>query len=142
MKMIDFTPLVTMGYKKVLTRLAIASFAVALAVKMAGYQELASGLALGGAVGLLDTLIMFVGIQRSLPQGEPEAALKTMKRFRWVRRIKAGALVGGDVIVMLKLKYHVFGVCMGFLLIHIFLIFNLIFIAYQLNKKQGVKKGV
>ena len=131
MKMIDFTPLVTMGYKKVLTRLAIASFAVALAVKMAGYQELASGLALGGAVGLLDTLIMFVGIQRSLPQGEPEAALKTMKRFRWVR-----------VIVMLKLKYHVFGVCMGFLLIHIFLIFNLIFIAYQLNKKQGVKKGV
>ena len=53
MKMIDFTPLVTMGYKKVLTRLAIASFAVALAVKMAGYQELASGLALGGAVGLL-----------------------------------------------------------------------------------------
>ena len=36
MKMIDFTPLVTMGYKKVLTRLAIASFAVALAVKMAG----------------------------------------------------------------------------------------------------------
>ena len=44
MKMIDFTPLVTMGYKKVLTRLAIASFAVALAVKMAGYQELASGL--------------------------------------------------------------------------------------------------
>ena len=42
MKMIDFTPLVTMGYKKVLTRLAIASFAVALAVKMAGYQELAS----------------------------------------------------------------------------------------------------
>ena len=118
--MIDFTPLVTMGYKKVLTRLAIASFAVALAVKMAGYQELASG------------------IQRSLPQGEPEAALKTMKRFRWVRRITAGALV----IVMLKLKYHVFGVCMGFLLIHIFLIFNLIFIAYQLNKKQGVKKGV
>ena len=133
MKMIDFTPLVTMGYKKVLTRLAIASFAVALAVKMAGYQELASGLALGGAVGLLDTLI-----KRSLPQGEPEAALKTMKRFRWVRRITAGALV----IVMLKLKYHVFGVCMGFLLIHIFLIFNLIFIAYQLNKKQGVKKGV
>ena len=62
MKMIDFTPLVTMGYKKVLTRLAIASFAVALAVKMAGYQELASGLALGGAVGLLDTLIMFVGV--------------------------------------------------------------------------------
>jgi hypothetical protein len=61
-----------------------------------------------------------------------------MKRFRWVRRITAGALV----IVMLKLKYHVFGVCMGFLLIHIFLIFNLIFIAYQLNKKQGVKKGV
>ena len=53
MKMIDFTPLVTMGYKKVLTRLAIASFAVALAVKMAGYQELASGLALGGAGGLL-----------------------------------------------------------------------------------------
>lgn len=34
MKMIDFTPLVTMGYKKVLTRLAIASFAVALAVKI------------------------------------------------------------------------------------------------------------
>jgi len=86
MKMIDFTPLVTMGYKKVLTRLAIASFAVALAVKMAGYQELASGLALGGAVGLLDTLIMFVGIQRSLPQGEPEAALKTMKRFHRMPR--------------------------------------------------------
>lgn len=61
MKMIDFTPLVTMGYKKVLTRLAIASFAVALAVKMAGYQELASGLALGGAVGLLDTLLCLWG---------------------------------------------------------------------------------
>lgn len=51
MKMIDFTPLVTMGYKKVLTRLAIASFAVALAVKMAGYQELASGLALAVQLG-------------------------------------------------------------------------------------------
>ena len=81
MKMIDFTPLVTTGYKKVLARLAVASFAIAFAVKMAGYQELASGLALGGAVGLLDTLIMFLGIQRSLPEGEPEAALKIMKRF-------------------------------------------------------------
>ena len=138
MKMIDFTPLVTTGYKKVLARLAVASFAIAFAVKMAGYQELASGLALGGAVGLLDTLIMFLGIQRSLPEGEPEAALKIMKRFRWIRRLAAGILV----IVMLKLKYHVLGVCMGFLLIHICLIFNLIFIAYQLNKKQGVKKGV
>ncbi|MFQ9934744.1 MAG: hypothetical protein ACLRXQ_00290 [Phascolarctobacterium faecium] len=43
---------------------------------MAGYQELASGLALGGAVGLLDTLIMFVGIQRSLPQESQKRRLK------------------------------------------------------------------
>lgn len=138
MKMIDFTPLVTTGYKKVLTRLAIAAFAVACLIKVSGYQDLATGVALGGAIGLIDTLIMFLGIQRSLPKGEPEAAMKTMKRFRWIRRILAGVLV----IVMLKLKYHVFGVCMGFLLIHIFLIFNLIFIAYRLNKKQDVKKGV
>lgn len=137
MKMIDFTPLVTMGYKKVLTRLAVAAFAVAFGIKLLGYQEMATGVALGGAVGLLDTLIMFLGIQRSLPAGEPEAALKVMKRFRWLRRLTAGVLV----VVMLKLKYHVFGVCMGFLLIHIFLIINLIFIAYRLEKKQGVKKG-
>lgn len=138
MKMIDFTPLVTMGYKKVMTRLAVISFAIALVVKIAGYQDFAEGLALGGMVGLIDTLVMFLGIQRSLPKGEPEAAMKVMKRFRWIRRLTAGILV----VVMLKLKFHVLGVCMGFLLVHIFLIFNLIFVAYQLNKKQDVKKGV
>lgn len=45
-------------------------------------------------------------------------------------------------IVMLKLELNVIGIYIGFLLMHIFLLINLIIIANRdLNKRAVVKKG-
>lgn len=76
---------------------------------------------------------MFAGIKKALPYvKEPEKGLSIMKRYRWYRIFSASTLV----VLMLKLKYPAFGVCVGFLLIHIFLIINLTFIAYRLDKEE------
>lgn len=54
-----------------------------------------------------------------------------MKRHRWYRVLSASSII----ILLLRQGANVAGVCMGLLLIHIFLLFNLTIIAYQLNKE-------
>lgn len=68
----------------------------------------------------------------------PEQGLKVMKRFRWLRVASAACFI----IVMLRMKMPVLGAFGGFLLVHIFFILNLLFIAYQLTNERNVKKGV
>lgn len=133
MKKFDMTPLIARGSYKIISRLAVWAVPVVLLALVLGYREFGISLFRGVVVGLLDTLIMFVGIKKALPYvKEPEKGLAIMKRYRWYRIFSASTLV----VLMLKLKYPAFGVCVGFLLIHIFLIINLTFIAYRLDKEE------
>lgn len=133
MKKFDMTPLIARGSYKIISRLAVWALPVVLLALVLGYREFGISLFRGVVVGLLDTLIMFAGIKKALPYvKEPEKGLAIMKRYRWYRIFSASTLV----VLMLKLKYPAFGVCVGFLLIHIFLIINLTFIAYRLDKEE------
>lgn len=133
MKKFDMTPLIARGSYKIISRLAVWAVPVVLLALVLGYREFGISLFRGVVVGLLDTLIMFAGIKKALPYvKEPEKGLAIMKRYRWYRIFSASTLV----VLMLKLKYPAFGVCVGFLLIHIFLIINLTFIAYRLDKEE------
>lgn len=133
MKKFDMTPLIARGSYKIIGRLAVWAVPVVLLVLILGYREFGISLFRGVVVGLLDTLIMFAGIKKALPYvKEPEKGLAIMKRYRWYRIFSASTLV----ILMLKLKYPAFGVCVGFLLIHILFIVNLTFIAYRLDKEE------
>ncbi|MCD8360677.1 MAG: hypothetical protein LUC29_07680 [Acidaminococcaceae bacterium] len=129
----DVTPLIEQGSAKIIMRLAAWSLPFVVRLLVADYREFAVSLFRGVVLGLLDTLIMFAGIKKALPYVElPAKGLGGMRRYKLYRLLSAGSIV----VLMLKLKYHVFGVCVGFLLIHIFLIINLIFIAYRLDKEE------
>lgn len=129
----DLTPLIAKSSNKIIMRLAVWAAPVVLLALGLGYHEFGISLFRGVVVGLLDTLIMFAGIKKALPYvKEPEKGLSIMKRYRWYRIFSASTLV----VLMLKLKYPAFGLCVGFLLIHIFLIINLTFIAYRLDKEE------
>lgn len=135
----DLTPVVRSGSCKFITKITIPALFCVVIVKVLGYDIFATGL-LGGVVAAgLDLVILFVGIKKSLPHKEaPKYALKIMKRFRWVRVSVAAVFI----IMMLRMKLQMLGVFGGFLLIHIFFILNLLFVAYQLNSERNVKKGV
>ncbi len=125
----DLTPLITKGSGKLLLHLALWAVAVLVVVAAAGYREFAVALFRGVVLGLLDTMIMFLGMKKALPYvQEPQKGLAVMRRFRWYRLLA----VSVAIILMLKLKFQVLGVIFGFLLIHIFLIIKLIFIASRL----------
>jgi len=78
----------------------------------------------GCALGFIDTLLMFNGIRKGMSMSGEES-LNEMRRTLGKRFAIAVALV----LVMLKLGLSIFGVLMGFILTHIFLLFNLIIIA-------------
>lgn len=129
----DLTPLLVQRSYKILMRLAICSLPFIGLVLMAGHREFGIALFRGVVMGLLDTMIMLAGIKKALPYVNfPEKGLGIMRRYKLYRLFSAGSII----VLMLKLKYPAFGVCMGFLLIHIFLIINLTFIASRLNKKE------
>lgn len=129
----DLTPLLAQRSNKILMRLAICALPFIVLVLMAGYREFGIALFCGVIMGLLDTMIMFAGIKKALPYVDfPEKGLGIMRRYKLYRLFSAGSII----VLMLKLKYPVFGACMGFLLIHIFLIINLTFIASRLNKEE------
>lgn len=87
----------------------------------------------GCIVGILDKGIMLYGIRKAMPyKEEPQKGLAIMRRYRWYRVISASTII----ILLLKQGQDVAGVCIGILLIHIFLLINLIFIAYRLNKEE------
>ena len=78
----------------------------------------------GCLLGFIDTLLMFNGVRKGMSMSGEES-LNEMRRTLGKRFAIAVALV----LVMLKLGLSIFGVLMGFILTHIFLLFNLIIIA-------------
>lgn len=133
MKNFDFTPVMAQDSPKIIRScalMAVPLLALALAL---GSREFAVSLLRGVVLGLLDLVIMFAGIRKALPYAaEPQLGLKIMRRYKLYRFLSAVTIF----LLMLRLKNYVAGLCIGFLLIHILLIFNLIFIAYRLNKKE------
>lgn len=129
----DLAPLLRGGYKRFLTAPALAGLAVAALAYAAISPAWALALFRGCIIGLLDKVIMLHGIRRAMPyEKEPEKGLAIMRRYRWYRVIAASSII----IMLLKQGHDVTGVCIGLLLIHIFLLINLTFIAYQLNKEE------
>lgn len=134
----DLTPVIRTGSGRLIARVAASALACTMLGFLFGYSGAFSMLC-GVAAATVDLIILFTGIKRSLPYVEfPEQGLKVMKRFRWLRVASAASFI----IVMLRMKMPVLGAFGGFLLIHIFFILNLLFIAYQLTNERNVKKGV
>ena len=128
----DFTPVVRGSYKRFLMLPACIGLVMVIALQVLGHPEAALSLFRGFVVGLLDTVILVRGMKKALPYvKDPQLGLAIMKRHRWYRVLSASSII----ILLLRQGANVAGVCMGLLLIHIFLLFNLTIIAYQLNKE-------
>lgn len=112
---------------------ALGGVALAVLVHVLISPVWALALFRGCIVGLLDKGIMLHGINKAIPYAkEPQKGLAIMRRYRWYRVISASTII----ILLLKQGQDVAGVCIGILLIHIFLLINLTFIAYRLNKEE------
>lgn len=130
----DLTSIAKNGGNTFVARIAFCALAVALPLWLWQRSALAHGVLCGVLAGTIDLSILFLGIKKSLPYVDaPKQGLKIMKRFRWGRVAAAAAFV----IAMLRLKLAVHGAFGGFLLIHIFFILNLIFIAYQHQNERA-----
>jgi hypothetical protein len=129
----DLAPLLKGGYKRLLLPPALAGMVLVVLVHMAASPEWALSLFRGCVIGLLDKVIMLHGIRRAMPYvKEPKRGLAIMRRYRWYRLIAASSII----VLLLKQGQNVAGSCIGLLLIHIFLLINLTFIAYRLNKEE------
>ncbi|MDO4920240.1 MAG: hypothetical protein Q4E64_00185 [Phascolarctobacterium sp.] len=129
----DLAPSLKSGYKQFLVGPAVGGVAMAIAAHILISPAWALALFRGSIVGLLDKVIMLHGIRRAMPyEKEPEKGLAIMRRYRWYRVIAASSII----IMLLKQGRDVTGVCIGLLLIHIFYLINLTFIAYRLNKEE------
>lgn len=128
----DFTPIVQKKGPQIVKRMLIMSVPL---VALAFWFSHIFGMALlqGLVLGIMDTLIMFRGINKALPYvDDPEKGLAVMRRYRWYRLIAISSII----VMLLKQKANVLGAFFGLLLTHIFLIIQLTFIAYRLNKKS------
>ena len=112
------------SFKTVLFRHALFSLCLVASVFFFRGLENALIWAAGFAWGFIDTLMLFLGVRKGMTV-EGEKSLEEMHRTLLKRLAFAITLV----IVMLKLESSVFGVFMGFILSHIFLLCNLIIIA-------------
>ena len=126
----DLTPLVQAGGYKVIGRLFVSAMPLVIAAALLVGHDFSVSLFRGVVIGVLDTVIMFHGMKRALPYVKnPQKGISIMGRYRIYRLMSAGSIF----VLMLRMKYPVFGASLGFLLIHIFLIINLLFFAYRLN---------
>ena len=129
----DLGPAIKGGYKRFLMGPALAGLAFVAVLYGAGKPDWALALFRGIILGLLDTVILIHGIRKAMPYDkDPKKGLAIMRRYRWYRIIAASSII----ILLLRQGSAVAGVCLGLLLIHIFLLFNLTFIAYRLNKEE------
>lgn len=94
---------------------------------------------IGCIIALFDTILVLRGVYKGM-QKNPEASVSYMRKTMFQRV----ALVLSVVLVMLKLKLSVLGVFLSFILLHIFLVFNLIIIASRdkAKQKEAAEKGV
>lgn len=130
----DLTSIAKSGGSKFVSRIAFCALVIALPLWLGLRTSFAHGVLCGVLAGIIDLSILFLGIKKALPYVEaPKQGLKIMKRFRWARVAAAAVFI----IAMLKMKLAVHGAFAGFLLIHIFFILNLLFIAYQHNHERA-----
>ena len=130
----DLTPIARDGANAFVARICMCALVIALPLWLLQRSAFAHGVLCGVLAGAIDLSILFLGIKKSLPYvEEPKRGLKIMKRFRWCRLAAAATFV----ITMLKMKLAVHGAFGGFLLIHIFFILNLLFIAYQHQNERA-----
>lgn len=91
----------------------------------------------GFAAGILDSVVVFMGVRKGMKK-RPEEAPSVMQKNMFKRM----ALLFLITFVMLKLGLNAAGLFLGFLLMHIFLLFNLIIITGRKpNAAADVKKG-
>lgn len=130
----DLTPIARNGANAFVARICMCALLVAVPLWLWQRSAFADGVLCGVLAGTIDLSILFLGIKKSLPYVEvPKQGLKIMKRFRWARLAAAAAFI----ITMLRMKLAVHGAFGGFLLIHIFFILNLLFIAYQHQNERA-----
>lgn len=130
----DLTPIARNGANAFVACICMCALLVAVPLWLWQHSAFAHGVLCGVLAGTIDLSIMFLGIKKSLPYVEvPKQGLKIMKRFRWARLAAAAAFI----ITMLRMKLAVHGAFGGFLLIHIFFILNLLFIAYQHQNERA-----
>lgn len=130
----DLTPIARNGANAFVARICMCALLIAVLLWLWQRSAFAHGVLCGVLAGTIDLSILFLGIKKSLPYVEvPKQGLKIMKRFRWARLAAAAAFI----ITMLRMKLAVHGAFGGFLLIHIFFILNLLFIAYQHQNERA-----
>jgi len=101
---------------------AVACIICVLAVILR--KEIAYSWIIGCAVALSDTGLVLQGIFKGSRKG-PEEAVHYMQKTMFKRLLAVIVIV----LVMLKLKLSVIGIFISFILLHIFLVLNLIIIA-------------
>ena len=135
----DLTPLVTRSYREFLLLPSLAGFILAIVAGVFLSREIGLALFRGGVLGVLDAMLMLIGVRRALPYvATPKKGVRVMRRYGIYRLIAVASIV----ILLLKQGFNVAFVLVGLLLMHILFIFNLTFIAYRLAKGGDAKKGV
>ena len=131
MKEFDFTPVVKTQGPQIVGRMLLVGVGLAAVCFLLVSRPFGMSVLQGVVLGIMDTLIMFRGIRKALPYvQEPKKGLSVMKRYRWYRLIAVSSII----VLLLKQNANVLGAFFGLLFSHIFLIFQLTFIAYNLNK--------
>lgn len=128
----DFTPIVQKEGPKIVKKMAF--MALPLIILFFIYsRSFGMSFMQGVVLGIMDTLIMIRGINKALPYVKtPKKGLAIMRRYRWYRLIAVSSII----VLLLKQNAEVLGAFFGLLLSHIFLLIQLTFIAYNLNKKD------
>ncbi|MER2139208.1 MAG: hypothetical protein ABS965_03675 [Succiniclasticum sp.] len=135
----DLTPLVTGSYRKFLLFPFLAGFMLALIAGIFLDREIGLGLFRGAVLGILDGMLLLLGVRKALPYVEtPKQGVRVMRRYGTYRLLAIASII----ILLLKQGFNVAFVFVGLLLMHIFFIINLTFIAYRLSKGGDAKKGV
>lgn len=135
----DLTPLVTRSYREFLLLPFLAGCILAIVTGIFLSREIGLGLFRGALLGGLDGGIMLLGVRKSLPYvKEPKKGIRKMRRYGFVRFV----VISSFIVLLFKQGSDVLFVFMGLLLMHIFFIINLTFIASRLSKGGDAKKGV
>ena len=128
----DFTPIVQKQGMTIVKRLLLMALPLVV-ISFFCSRSFGMSLLQGVVLGIMDTLIMFRGINKALPYvDKPEKGLAIMRRYRWYRLIAVSTII----VLLLKRNAEVLGAFFGLVLTHIFLLIQLTFIAYNLNKKD------
>lgn len=121
----------------ILRRQAVLAVVLSVCIGLKYGAFTASLWMLGLSLGVFDSFLTFRGIRKGMQKSIKES-VAVMHRTMLIRM----SVLFLSTVVMLKLELNVLGIYIGFVLMHIFLLINLIIIANRdLKKKTVVKKG-